>query len=385
MTNKNLTLLAVIAAVMVVMVIWQSGEVKTSPSDSDTIKYLIQGMDTSDIKTIEVSAKGEDALTLVSSENGFSIKELSGYPAKISEINNLITKSLDIKVGRVYTSKADNFDDLGVSEENAATVVKFKNADGQLITGVVISESIEGSTYVRRADSENVYQTQQPVWINSSAQNYADKQLTDIDKNDITEVEVQRGVEKYTITAENGKATLQDVPENKTVKQSEVDKVLGAATNLSFDDVKKQGQAGELRFNTVYTCRLDNSTVYTIKLADKDDKIYADLSAEFTDATPVMKDKGVESEEELKKKEAKLLANEQAKKFDKRHKGWVYAIASHQAENLKIELDAMLEDAPEPEPQPQQTETDEAAEDQPADEEVAEDAPAQTQEQGSDE
>jgi hypothetical protein len=351
MTNKNLTILGVIAAVMIVLVIWQSGTDKTTTADNDAIKYLIQGLDPSVLETIEVVGSGDDnTVTLVKTDDGFVVKELSGYPAKMSEINNLITKSIDIKVGKVYTSDPDNFDDLGVSEENAKTIVRFKGADDKLITGVAVSEYKDGKSYVRRIDADDVYQAQDSVWLNSSAQSYVDKQLTSVKKEDIAEVKVNSGAGGYTLSGDEGKASMQDVPEGKQVKQAEVDKVFKAITSLRFDDVKK---AGEVNVNLAssYVCKLNNSTVYTIKLAKKDDKTYASLSAEFTDTTPVMKEKGVESEEELKKKEAKLLAHEAAKEFDEKHKGWVYILPSYQADNLMIERDAILEDTPEPEPQ----------------------------------
>jgi hypothetical protein len=71
--------------------------------------------------------------------------------------------------------------------------------------------------------------------------------------------------------------------------------------------------------------------------------------AEFTDKTPVEKasiDQGgeVESEEELKKKEAKLLARDNAAEFTAKHNGWLYEIAEWKAKNLTKKLEDLLED-----------------------------------------
>ncbi len=72
---------------------------------------------------------------------------------------------------------------------------------------------------------------------------------------------------------------------------------------------------GDSKFDREYVCTLKDSTVYALKIAKKDDKTYITCEADYTDKTPVTKDSNVESEEELKKKEAKLLAQEGAIKF----------------------------------------------------------------------
>jgi hypothetical protein len=67
------------------------------------------------------------------------------------------------------------------------------------------------------------------------------------------------------------------------------------------------------------------------------------------DQTPVTMTQGqMESEEELKKKEAKLLANEAAQKFSANHRGWMYQIPSYRAENMMMKMSEMLEDLPKP-------------------------------------
>lgn len=360
MTNKKLTLLGIIAAVMVLLVLVQSGKKSVSSVDSDSIKYLIQGLDPSAVQSIYIKGSGSEQADIVKASEGFTVKQLSGYPAKMSEINDLITKCLDIKVGKIYTSKQENFEDLGVSEEKAGYIVKFMAADDKLITGVVVSEYKDGKVYVRRIDSNDVYVASDSFWLSASPQSYADKQLTDIAKDKITEVAVTTAGGGYTLVSAEGKAVLQNVPEGKTVKQSECDKVLGAAVRLNFDDVKKAADTADVKFDNTYLCKLNDSTVYTIKTGKKDDKTYATLTADFTDKAPVTKEKGVESEEELKKKEAKLLANEAAVKFANRHQGWVYVLPSYSADNLSLPLSSLVEDKPAPE-QPAETKAEEPA------------------------
>jgi hypothetical protein len=69
--------------------------------------------------------------------------------------------------------------------------------------------------------------------------------------------------------------------------------------------------------------------------------------ADFTGERPSKVSKG-ESEEELKKKEALLLAYDKAEEFTARHKPWIYEIADWKAKNLTKALSDLLEDEKKP-------------------------------------
>ena len=62
-----------------------------------------------------------------------------------------------------------------------------------------------------------------------------------------------------------------------------------------------------------------------------------------------MKERAVETEEELKKKEAKLLARDSAEEFSKKHAGWLYQIPEYKAKILTKDLSELLEDQTQPE------------------------------------
>jgi hypothetical protein len=101
----------------------------------------------------------------------------------------------------------------------------------------------------------------------------------------------------------------------------------------------------ELTFNRQFICRLKDSTVYTVKVAQKGDKTFITCRTEFTDKNPVTKEEGiVESEENLKKKEAKLLARDKAEGFSSRHSDRIYEISESDAGNLVKKLSELLEE-----------------------------------------
>ena len=177
---------------------------------------------------------------------------------------------------------------------------------------------------------------------------YIEQELVSVKREDIVSVTVSTAGGGYTLkTTDDGKGVvLENIPAGKKFKSNDGDSVFTALTSLKCDDVTKS--SGDLTFDKQFICRLKDSTVYTLKIAQKDDKTYTTCQAEFTDKTPVMISTKAEPEEELKKKEAKLLAQESAIKFTQKHQGWVYEIAEWKAKNLIKELSDLIEDEEKP-------------------------------------
>jgi hypothetical protein len=349
MSDKKLTVLGIIAVLMVIWAVIQSRVSSRPKTDVDRPAYLLWGLDPAGIDSIVVGT-GEDAVTLKRQQGRFVVANKDNYPAKASEINNLITKSLEIQTSEFVTDNAANHEDLGLTEEKANTLVKFFKPDSSLLTGVVGGKSKElgQGTYVRLASSDTVYVAPSMPWLGGTAMSYIEQELVSVKREDIVSVTVSTAGGEYTLkTTDDGKGVmLENVPAGKKYKSSDGDSVFTALTSLRCDDVAKS--SGDLTFDKQFICRLKDSTVYTLKIAQKDDKTYAVCEAEFTDKTPVMIGTKAEPEEELKKKEAKLLAQENAIVFTKKHQGWVYEIAEWKAKNLIKELSDLIEDEEKP-------------------------------------
>ena len=361
MSNKKLTILGIVAVVMVLWAVLQSRISNRPGAEPDRPVYLIQGFDPSGVDSI-VLGTGEDAFTLKRLKSGFVVVDKDNYPAKTSEINSLITKCLDIQTSEFVTGNPANHEDLEVTEEKARSVVKFMKADPNLslLTGIVVGKTKElgQGTYVRllssnTASSNKVYVTSNAPWLGGGAMNYIDQELISAKREDIKSVTVSSLNGQYTLkTKEDSQDIILDnIPAGKKLKSSEAQSIFTALTSLRFDDVNKI--SSDMAFEKQYMCRLKDSTVYALRIAQKDDKTYISCAAEFTDRTPVEKasiNQGgeVESEEELKKKEAKLLARDNTTKFTAKHQGWVYEIADWKAKNLTKELADLIEDEEKP-------------------------------------
>ncbi len=352
MSGRKLMILGIITACMIAWAVVQSHISRRYRSKPNTPVYLIQGLDPTDIGSI-ILGTGEGAVALKREGGHFVVTNKDNYPAVIKEINALITTCLDIRTTELYTDNPANHKDLGVTEEDAQYVVKFLKPNSDLLAGVIVGKDKEEGrgSFVRMIPGDNVYLTLEHPWIGNQAMNYVDKKLISVTRNDIESVTVSSPDNAYTLQAkkDGDGIVLDNLPTGKKLKDGEVETVLTALTNLMFDDVKDKSAGGkELAFEKKFVCRLKDSTVYTLNIAQKDDKTYIICDTEFTDNTPIIKEKGVESEEELKKKESKLLAADKAKEFSAKHNNWIYEISEYNAKNLVKELLELLEDEEKP-------------------------------------
>jgi hypothetical protein len=360
MSDKKLSLLGIAAAASIVLAVfvWQfAGRSKqTSTAQGGN---LIQGLDPAVIAEI-ATGKGNEQIRLKRRGGGFVVANKNFYPASNRAINDLLAACLDIRTVELYTEDKANYKDLGVSDENAKDIVKFLDSNGKIITGVIIGNTREDGrmAYGRLINDDKVYIIYNPPWIKSSPLDYIETELISVNKADISSVTVTSPNETYTLIGEaNGtSAVLKEQPGGKKEKKKECLAVLDALTNLRFDDVNAATEKTDLNFDRKYTCLLKDSTLYTIEIAQsafaeasadkKDSKTFVKCGAEFTDKTPVRKEEAVESQEELKKKEAKFLAREKAKKFGDACEGWIYQIGGYKAKNLTKPLAELVEDIP---------------------------------------
>ncbi len=351
MDNKKLGILAVVAAVMVIWAWAQSQWSNRTRVNLSGPSDLVQGLDPDEIARIEIGT-GDDVVKIARQEGRFVVANKANYPADPKQITDLIIKCLDIKISELYTEHAKNHEDLEVTEEKARSVIKFFKADGSLLTGVVVGKSVEAGQggYVRRATEDEVYLAPDLPWFRSGAVEYVNQEIVSADREDVNSVIVTTPEGPYTLeTGPGDTASMIQQPEGKTLKESDAKSVLNALDSLRFDDVNTPAALGDLDFDHLFICNMKDSTQYRLRVAKKGDKTYVKCDAKFLDTTPVtMKQGQVESEEELKKKEAKLQAQEAAQKFTLRHRGWIYEVPDWKANYLtKTQADLLEDEEPE--------------------------------------
>lgn len=339
--------MGILAVLSVAGAVFVSQYVNSSKTTSSGAGYLIQGLDPAGIAKIAIG-KGDEAFTLRREGNDFVVENKDNYPADNKMINNLLTSCMDIRTVEVYTEDEANYKDLGADEENSQGIVKFLDSSDKLITGVIIGKNCpSGGTYYGRVINDSkVYVMDNVPWPGASPLEYIDRSLVSMSKTDIASITVTSPESSYTLVPEvnSTEAVLKELPAGRKEKKNECNQVFSAIMNLRFDDVNAVSQMADLKFDREYACLLKDSTLYLIEIAQKDSKTYIKCNVDFTDKTQVRKEQGVESQEELQKKEAKLLAREKAQKLQNTFNGWVYQIPSHRGDYMTKLLAELVED-----------------------------------------
>jgi hypothetical protein len=354
MSNRNLSLLGLAAAAVVALAVIVAGIADKPYAKKDQVAYLIQGLDPDQIAKITIGKPGQGVILNRRGAN-FVVANLDNYPALTSEINRLITICLDIQTAELYTDNPKNQEDLNVTEEKARILVKFYKADSSLITGVILGKQKvqgQGIGFVRLIGDNKVYvaAAQMPA-VRQQAVDYVSQELINVKKEDINSITVNSPNDIYVLRPGFDDKTViyENLQEGKVLNNNIANRVFNALAGFNFEDVNAESSRRGLQFDRRYLCRLKDSTVYTIWLAKDGDVWFVKCDAQFADKTPVTKTQGeVESDEQLKIKEAKLLARDAAEEFSDKHKGWVYRIPAYRAENL-IRTSADLFEAPETE------------------------------------
>jgi len=359
MSNKKLAVLGMVAVLMVGWAILQNRISHNDSKTSFSSSPLIEGLQIEAVSAITItSGNGQQTTTLNRNGKAFVVADKENYPADVTKINRVINDCLDIRTHEKVTDNSSNHADLGVTEETAQFVVHFLDKDGGQIVGLAVSEADEnGTAFARMLSSNDVYSIQNPPRVVARPMDYVDAQLLQIQQDRLSSVAVKTGQDSYILRALDDKSDieLKDMPAGKQFKGTDYKSVFKALSSLRFEDVMSDKSAPEsMAFDSSYTGKLDDMTVYKLSLAKKDDKTYAAVSADYLDKSIIQVNKD-DSEEQLKENEAKLKARDAVDAFNQKHQGWVYQIPSYQAGNLTKPLSELLEDAPEPEKEPEPT------------------------------
>jgi len=347
MSSKNLSRLALVAAIMVVAAVIVHLLVNRPAQTSQTNAYLIQGLNLDKVITIVISAN-DKSTHLQRQGKTFVVSEKSDYPAATDKINELFTETLDIQTKELVTDKPQNHPDLEVTPDKAQSIVEFLGPDANAITGVVLGKRTDnGDTYIRLMDSNDVYLCQNAPFVRTDPMDYIDQKLVSVKRDDIISVTVTdaNGV-TYTLESEPNSPDVTlagGLPEGKKLSPRSTS-VFTAPTSIRFDDVFKAGaEPGNPTFNHTFICRLNNSSQYILKLAKAGDKNYVSCSAVFTGPQEQMPDTK-DSDEQIKKIQAQSQARDDIEKFNHKCTGWVFELPKWKADNLTKPLNDILED-----------------------------------------
>jgi len=332
MTNKKLISLTAVAAVLVGLA-YLSTTSKKVKTPSLVGKPVLTGFDLSDIAKIEAGLADGKKLVLESSDSGWVIKSLFGYPADIAKIRENLLKLKDLKIGHVAAGK----------KLAAPTLVDLQNASGKSLASLRLGEKhmrqpsgemeqfggggFPDGRYVSAAGADTVFLVKESLEaFDGDPKNWTDTQIATIQSADITSIELTSKGQTAKLDKKEGVWTLQGLSEKEEFDTSKSYSVESALSYLNFstvaDPALTEDQLG-ITTGSVYSVTLKTGEHYTARIgntADAGSDRYFKISGRFS---PV----GTNATEnaELAKKIETFNAN--AGK-------WTYVIPSYTAENM---------------------------------------------------
>jgi len=345
MSHKKLAILAVVAVAMVFWAITLSLRSERAPLTLP--EHLLQGLDPADIYTVEIGV-GDEAIRLTRQEKLFVVASKENYPASVKQINELLAQCLDLKPSELISKSAGNHADLEVTEDTAQHVIQFLDPEDKVITGLIIGKTREGGNgqYVRQVDKDEVYLATNVPYFKTSDTDYLDQALLSVEEADIQSMSLTGPKGTCELVKQEGDKQYKyvNMPDGKQLVSNVATSLFGALSSLQFDDVSKQAPS-DVQFDSGLVCKLTSQEVYAFKIGQKGEDTYVTCQADYLGEKSIqLNTSQKDSKEELEKKEAVLLAQEEVQKFNIKNKGWTYKIPKWKADTLLKTPDDLLED-----------------------------------------
>ena len=342
MTTKNLITLGV-AAVVLGTAAYLSGSGRKMKAPSLIGKPVMANFDISKIAKIEIG--GAKAMTLASTDDGWVLESLYGYPADLTKIRENLLKLKELKVGHVAAGK----------KLEGGKMIDLQDASGKSIAALAMGEmhqrqatgqmaqfgggSYPDGRYVQVGDQVALVKETLEAF-DGDPKSWADTQIAAVPSADVTAVQMIRDDKMVKLTKKDGAWTMDGLTEKEEFDTSKSYGIDSALSYLNFtgviDPAKSEEELG-ISTGAVYTVMLKNGQTYTAKIGNKVEngtdryfKVKAAFSPTGTNET--------ENAATAKVVEA----------FNAKTAKWTYTIACYSADNRTKTRDDLVKAKEEP-------------------------------------
>jgi len=347
MDKKNIAVLIIITLLVVViaMLLVQRREAATSDDALGALFFRDLEQKLDDVAVVEI-VQGKDRVTLQRDGETWRIKEKGGYAADFDKLKSLVLSIANLLSVEGKTSKADQYDKLGVTDPAAEDAthpgVTLKDANGTILAALVIGDAhdsddgVKKQLYVRRLNDTQAWLVEGKVEVLTDAAAWLRKdRIADIFRSrmkslDITLPDGAHYLVTKTSRDEKG-FQYSPMPRNFKIRsQARLDDMSAALENVVPDDAivadSFQFPATGVGHNEYRTF---DGVVVKAALLQKDNKWYVkyEVAFDLSVAGTPSKSGGAVGESEKVKQEAESLAQNL--------KGWVFVLPEAKA-NLMI-------------------------------------------------
>lgn len=239
MKTKQLLILGIIFIVLALVVLIFENPFGQSEYEKkiETAMPLFPSFNKEQVAKIEITAAGETT-TLSKQDGQWVVVSMDNYPADSEGIAELLTKVTEFKNTQLVSNNPEKQAEFEV--DSTGVEVKLMDANQTLLAHLFVGKTTPGflSSYVRAADSNNVYVAQgylQSVF-DKGTRTWKDRTIFDFNKGIVTQLNITSPEEtvELRLDAEGTWQMLQ--PAASVVKKTEVDSLLTTFSALDTDD-----------------------------------------------------------------------------------------------------------------------------------------------------
>ncbi len=297
----------------------------------------IKGLDINKIQKVSLKFRDDKSIVFTRDSNKFVLENYKSYPASTEKVNDLIFKIASIRVKEKVLSSADEKDlskyELGKSKRKY--FVEIFDSEGKRTVAFSVGKSNKGKgNYLYKEGQEDIYLSQDSLWLDSSYRDFINSVLLTTKKDDISKVALKT---KNPITIAKGdKGFLVESPSTKKYKDEKVSEYLGNLSSISFEDFYSltEPKVQSLDFSQSVEVELNNKLVYRMSFAKKSKEHFIKVSALLEEQPTQFVVKQSDSKEDLQKIEDVIQAQTTAQRFNLEKGAWVYKIKESTYKNL---------------------------------------------------
>ncbi|MDD2599950.1 MAG: DUF4340 domain-containing protein [Kiritimatiellae bacterium] len=352
--NRNKLILLAAAAVILGLAAVMSNNSKRVKTPPETGQLLLPQLDLTKVQRVEFQQKDGAKLTVASTDTGWIIPSLYGYPADITKIRERLLMLKEIKIGgSAPLSRVENADLLDLQDSAGKSLAalrigeqRSREATGQM--AMYGGGPIPDGRYLSLGGTEKAYLVKETLSnISASPANWADTEIINIPSADINGIAIMQGGNAVILSKKESGWEMAGLSEKEEFDTSKSYSLESALSYLSFNTLADPAMSADdlgLTTGTVFKATLKNGESYTASIGNQmpgGSERYMKITAVFTpQGTNETINAGLKAKIDT---------------FNERTSKWNYVIPSHKADSmLKTRADFVKikeEEKPETEPE----------------------------------
>jgi len=338
MNNRTMIWLAGALVILAILaMIGQRGQQPQTQSGNMFLPGLLESLD--DVRRVEIVGAGEEPVaTLERGESGWTVLERGGYPADLMKTRHALLSLAETQILEAKTANPALHDRLGleaITLDTAGGVAVQLIGPEEPVRIIVGNAEGDYQRYVRRQDEDQTYLINRDPEIATSAVDWLDTAIVNVDGERIQHVTVSRSDDEPLVVSKAVRGqpnfTVENIPEGREIRYDSIANVMGnILESLTLDDVEPLTETTDEVIVTEF--RTFDGLVIIARSLERDDSAWASFEAAVDPTLP--------PESEQTRADAAVEATE----INERVQGWRYQIATYKFDQLAREMAELLKD-----------------------------------------